>query len=127
MLELLCVAMNRFWTLNWTAIPCFVLYPSSRKVWILGIGIASPHAPELNRRQRFPVCPRVTCRVSIYRRLSSLFLLFSFFAGYVILLRSLVPKFPLTLRGLENTFCQRHLTRIFDGRHEEQSFNPPPV
>jgi hypothetical protein len=27
---------------------------------------------------------------------------------YVVLLRSLVPKFPLTLRGLEHVFSQRH-------------------
>jgi hypothetical protein len=32
------------------------------------------------------------------------FFFFSVFTGYVVLLRSLVPKFPLTLRGLEISF-----------------------
>lgn len=30
--------------------------------------------------------------------------IFPFFTGYVVLLKSLVPKFPLTLRGLEYAF-----------------------
>jgi hypothetical protein len=50
--------------------------------------------------------------VLVDRRLSGHLSFIPFFTGYVVLLRSLVPKFPLTLRGLEYVLSAPPLTRI---------------